>query len=114
MDYKPMRLVKTLLPGRWLALAAVLLLAHAVAVSTIHTHRTACGARHAGEVAGFAMSPVPSNDGATTDPSSSCPTCQLQQGFAFEVVTYDAGREVVEPTPRADAARLRAILRASD
>ena len=108
-----MRLVSRLLPGSWLALAAVVLLAHAVAVSTIHTHRKACGAGHDERFAGLSMSQSPSDD-AANDPSSACPTCQLQQGFAFEVVTYDPGVDVEVSEPRADAARLRAVLRASD
>ena len=108
-----MRLVRTLLPGRWLALAAVVLLAHAVAVSTIHTHRRACGTAHAVEVAGLSMSQSPSDDGAA-DPSSSCPTCQLQQGFAFEAVSYDVGYQIEVSEPRADEARLLAVLRAAD
>jgi hypothetical protein len=114
MDYRPMRLMRTMLPGRWLALTAVVLLAHAVAVSTLHTHRRAGASGRAESVAGLSTLQSPSDDGSATDPSSNCPTCQLQQGFAFEAVTYDTGSEVEVSEPRADEARLRAVLRAAD
>jgi hypothetical protein len=100
---------RRLLAGRSIGVLAILLLAHAVALATMHHHGTAAG-RSAGAVAA-----APSLAETTSyDEVGGCPACQLQQNFSADLPRLSEAFAAERPAFLLPTERLRTILRAGD
>ena len=102
---------RRLLAQRWIGVAALALVVHAVAIDTLHHHAIAPDDR-AGSVA--TMAP-PGGPGATSNEGpGGCPACQLQQNSIVEIPRIAESFAVETSSLVLPTERLEAILRSGD
>jgi hypothetical protein len=95
---------------RWVGVAALLLLAHAIAIDTMHRHQGVC---LSSSPASASMAPAGGAADAQDGPDG-CPACQLQHNSVTDLVA--SGEPVTARAARPNVAleRIAAILCAGD
>lgn len=94
---------------RWIGVAAVALLVHAVAIDTLHHH-----ASHATHGAALALSAPDGGSAKTVDGPGSCPACQVHQNPAANMATETCPLPTENEATRFQTRDLAEILRATD